>query len=166
MQNDILFDNIYIGHSIEDAEKLQKETFDVKTKIEKQEEEATKPKEPERPKSPMDLKFTDDPVHYVKEKTQLFLTIARNDPIAAIRFVPEIAGAFGVLIVSILVLFFGAIGGSSAAPSKEQVKAKANEAKAKAAEVKDKVAESVASGAETAQEEVKKRTTRSSAAQS
>jgi calnexin len=29
MQNDILFDNIYIGHSIEDAEKLRKETFDL-----------------------------------------------------------------------------------------------------------------------------------------
>lgn len=27
MQNDILFDNIYIGHSIADAEKFAQETF-------------------------------------------------------------------------------------------------------------------------------------------
>ncbi|GAM85986.1 hypothetical protein ANO11243_039960 [Dothideomycetidae sp. 11243] len=166
MQNDILFDNIYIGHSVEEAEKLQKETFDVKKEIEKQEEAASKPKEPERPKSPMDLKFMDDPVHYVKEKTELFFAIAKNDPIAAVRFVPEVAGAAGVLVLSILVLLFGAIGGSGAAPSKEQIKAKATEAKAKATEAKDKVVESVSTGAETAQEEVKKRTTRSSAAQS
>ena len=38
MQSDILFDNIYIGHSVEDAEKLKVETFDVKHAIEKAEE--------------------------------------------------------------------------------------------------------------------------------
>ena len=57
MQSDILFDNIYIGHSIEDAEKLKTETFDVKHPIELAEEDATKPQPPEPVKSPMDLKF-------------------------------------------------------------------------------------------------------------
>ncbi|TKX23472.1 calnexin-like protein [Elsinoe australis] len=161
MQNDILFDNIYIGHSIEDAEKLQKETFDVKRKIEKQIEEANKPKEPEKPKSPMDLKFMDDPVHYIKEKTELFLTLAKSDPIAAARFVPEVAAGIAVIAITLLGLVLGAVGGS--APSKEQVKAKATEAKDKATEAKDKVADSVTTGAEAANEEVKKRTTRSSA---
>lgn len=164
MQNNILFDNIYIGHSVAEAEALQKETFDVKHVIEKEAEAASKPKKADPPKSPMDLKFTDDPLFYIQEKTELFLTIAKNDPLAAVRFVPEVAGAFGVLIISILVLIAGLFG--SKAPSKEQVKAKATEAKAKAVEVKDKVAESVATGAETAQEEVKKRTTRSSAGSS
>ena len=160
MQNNILFDNIYIGHSVEEATALQKETFDVKKAGEKEAEAAAKPKQPETPKSPMDLKFADDPIHYIKEKTELFIAIAKSDPVAAVRFVPEVAGAAGVLIISLLVLIFGALGGSKA-PSKAQVKAKANEAKAKATEVKDKVVDSVTSGAEAAQDEVKKRSTRS-----
>ena len=30
MQSDILFDNIYVGHSLEDAQKLADETFKLK----------------------------------------------------------------------------------------------------------------------------------------
>ena len=45
MQNDILFDNIYIGHSVEDAQKLKAETWDIKHPIEVAEEEETKPKD-------------------------------------------------------------------------------------------------------------------------
>lgn len=52
MQNDILFDNIYIGHSIEDAEKLRKETFDLKHPVEVALEEASKPKLRRRPPLP------------------------------------------------------------------------------------------------------------------
>jgi len=164
MQNDILFDNIYIGHSIEDAEALQRETFDVKKEIEKKEEDASKPPPPEKPKSPMDLKFTDDPVHYVREKFDLFLAIAKRDPIEAVKFVPEVAGGIAVLAVTVIALLVGALGaGASAAPSKEQVKATAQKVQDKAAETKDKVAEAVSSSAETAQAEVNKRTTRSTA---
>ncbi len=83
MQSDILFDNIYIGHSVEDAEKLAQETFFKKSVVEKALEDAEKPKADDKPKSPSDLKFLDDPVLYVKEKLDLFLTIAANDPIQA-----------------------------------------------------------------------------------
>jgi len=166
MQNDILFDNIYVGHSVEDAEALQKETFDVKKAVESQEEEATKPKTPEKPKSPMDLKFTDDPVHYVREKVDLFLTLAKRDPVQAIKFVPEVAGGIGVLVVTVLALLLGIIGaGGKQAPSKEQIKAKSQQAKEKAVDLKDSAAEQVTSSAQVAQEEVQKRTTRSSAQQ-
>merc|ERR1712000_505447 len=72
MQNDILFDNIYIGHSVEDAEKLAEETFKVKHPIEKALFDAEKPKKKDSPASPNDLKFLDDPVLYVKEKLDLF----------------------------------------------------------------------------------------------
>lgn len=174
MQNDILFDNIYVGHSEADAEKLQKETFDVKRKIELQEEANEKPKEPERPKSPSDLKFLDDPVKFVAEKVELFLAIAKRDPVEAVRFLPEVAGGIAAVAITILALILGLFGGAAAvAPSSEQVKATADKAKAKAGEVadaaaqkKDEVAAAIASGTEAAQEEVKKRTTRSSAAQS
>lgn len=170
MQNDILFDNIYIGHSEEDAKALQAETFDIKIAVEKAEEEASKPKQAEKkttdPKSPMDLNFMDDPVVYVREKLQLFITLVKRDPVEAVRFMPEVAATLGVGVIAILLLLGGIVGG--AAPSKEQVEkgkqqanVKAQEASKKAQEVKDQVADAVASGSDKAKEEVNKRTTRS-----
>lgn len=171
MQNDILFDNIYIGHSEQDAEKFKAETFDVKHKIEQQEEANERPKEPKGPKSPSDLKFLEDPVKFVTEKVELFLTIAKTSPLEAVKFVPEVAGGIAFLAATIIALLLG-LGGSSA-PTKKQVKATAEKVKAqasdvadKAAQKKDEVAAAIASGTEAAQEEIKKRTTRSSAGQS
>lgn len=158
MQNDILFDNIYIGHSIEDAEKLAQETFFKKSPVEKALEDAEKPKADDKPKSPSDLKFLDDPVTYVKEKLDLFLTIAANDPIQAIKFVPEVPTAVGGLLVTIVALV-GIFTMGGAAP--ETVKKAAGDAKEKAKDAKDKAAEAVATGAENVKAEVNKRATRS-----
>jgi calnexin len=163
MQNDILFDNIYIGHSVEDAKKLQEETFDAKIVAEKAEEAASAPKDKPKPSSPSDLVFTDDPVHYVKEKVNLFIEIAKRDPVEAVKFVPEVAGGIGALAVTVLVVLVSLLAGSGAAPSKEQVKAQADKAKKSAVSAKDKAAAAVASGSEKAQAEVNKRTTRSTA---
>ncbi|KAF2750772.1 Calreticulin-domain-containing protein [Sporormia fimetaria CBS 119925] len=162
MQNDILFDNIYIGHSIEDAEKLRLESFVPKLAAEKAEEEANAPKPAEDIKSPSDLVFKDDPVRYVKEKTALFFDIAKRDPVEAIKFVPEVAGGLGVIAVTLLALLISTIA-APAAPSKAQVKAAAQKAKNAAVDAKDKAAEAAATGAEKAQAEVNKRTTRSNA---
>lgn len=163
MQNDILFDNIYIGHSIDDAEKLKAETFDLKQPAEKADEEANRPKPADPPKSPSDLSFKDDPVTYVKEKVNLFVEIAKRDPVQAVKFVPEVAGGIGVLAITIIAILASALLGSGAAPSQEQLKAQAKKAKATAVDAKDKAAEAVATGAEKAQAEVNKRTTRSAA---
>jgi len=162
MQNDILFDNIYIGHSIKDAEKLKAETFDVKLAAEKAEEEANRPKTEETPQPSSDISFKDDPVIFVKEKVNLFVEIAKRDPLEAIKLVPEVAGGIGALGVAILAILASLLFGSSAAPSQEQIKAKAKKAKATAVDAKDKAAEAVATGAETAKTEVNKRTTRAS----
>jgi calnexin len=161
MQNDILFDNIYIGHSIEDAEKLKAETYDVKNKIETAEEEASKPKEADTPKSPMDLTFMDDPVHYVREKLDLFITIAKGDPIQAIKFMPEVAGAIGTVFALVLAVAIGlmTMSGASTPP---QVKKAAENVKKTALDTKDQVVDAAASGSEKIQAEVNKRTTRSS----
>jgi calnexin len=163
MQNDILFDNIYIGHSVEDAAALAKETFDVKIKAEKAEEEATKPKEEEKPKSPSDLVFKDDPVKYIREKLDLFLTIAKNDPINAVKFVPEVAAGLGAIVLVVVSVLLTLISNAGAAPSKEQVKGAAKKAKDAAVDAKDKAAEAISTGTEKAQAEVNKRTTRASA---
>lgn len=163
MQNDILFDNIYIGHSIEDAEKLAKETYEVKHAVEKAEEERTAPKKDK--KAVGDSTFRKDPIGYVRNKVELFIDIARSDPLQAIKFVPEVAGGIGVLAVTLLALLISLISvGSGAAPSKDQVKDAAQKAKDSAVEAKDKVAEAVSSGAEKVQEQVERRKTRSSAA--
>lgn len=157
MQNDILFDNIYIGHSIEDAEKLAEETFKVKQPIEKALWDAEKPKKKDAD-SPSDLKFLDDPVLYVKEKLDLFLTIAQNDPVEAVKFVPEVAAGIAAIVVSVVVLIASLVGLGSSSPA---VKKAASDAKGKAKEVKDKASEATTTGAEKVKAEVTKRTTRS-----
>lgn len=163
MQSDITFDNIYIGHSVKDAAALAAETYEIKRPVEDTEEAASKPEEPEKPKSPSDLKFTDDPVTYVKEKLDLFITLAKKDPVEAIRFMPEVAGSIGagvVLIVALLAALLG--GGAAAAPSKEQIKKTAQKAKENVVEAKDKAVDAATSGVEATKAEVNKRTTRSS----
>jgi calnexin len=164
MQNDILFDNIYIGHSEEDAAKLKAESFDLKIVAEKAEEEASAPKPVDPPQSPSDLVFMDDPVLYVKEKLNLFIEIGKRDPIEAIKFVPEVGAAIGVLVLTLFAILASIVGGgAAAAPSKEQVKEAADKAKKVAVNAKDKAAEAVATGTEKAQAELNKRSTRSSA---
>lgn len=161
MQSDILFDNIYIGHSVEDAEKFQAETYDVKHPIEVAEEEATKPPPAkEKPKSPMDLKFMDDPVHYVREKVDLFWAIAKNDPVEAVKALPEVAGGIGALVVTVIALIVGIVGVSAAPPAK--VQKAAEKVKQSAVDAKDQVVDAASTGAEKAQAELNKRTTRSS----
>ncbi|KAI9679987.1 MAG: hypothetical protein M1817_005002 [Caeruleum heppii] len=161
MQSDILFDNIYIGHSIEDAEKLKSETFDVKHAVEKQEEEASKPEVPEKPKSPMDLNFMEDPVHYIREKVELFMTIAKSDPMEAIKFVPEVAGGLVAVVVTVLALVVAmfSMGGATPPP---QVKKAAEKVKQTAVDAKDQAVDAATSGSEAVRAEAQKRTTRSS----
>jgi len=161
MTNDILFDNIYIGHSVEDAQKFADETFHEKHPHEELAELAEKPKkETKEPASPSDLDFFEDPVTYVKEKFDLFLTIAQKDPVQAIKFVPEVAGGIAAIFVTLIALIVGVVSlsGSSAAPA---VKKAAGDAKTKAVETKDKVVEAATTGAEQAKAELNKRTTRS-----
>lgn len=161
MQNNILFDNIYIGHSVEDAEKLKAETYDIKRPVEDAEDEASKPKPAESPKSPGDLKFLDDPVLYVRERVQLFLTIAKDNPIEAIKFVPDVAGGAGLILATVIALIFGALGLSGASPP-PQIKKASEDVKKAAIDAKDKIVDSATSGAEKVQAEVNKRSTRSS----
>jgi calnexin len=163
MQNDILFDNIYIGHSVEDAEKFAEETFKEKHPIEQLVELAEKPKVDEKkpPKSPSDLVFMDDPVHYIREKLDLFFTIAQNDPIQAVKFLPEVAGGMAAVAVTLIAVIVGLVsmGGSTPPP---QVKKAAENVKAAATDAKDKAVDAATSAVDQAKGEVNKRTTRSS----
>jgi calnexin len=162
MNENILFDNIYIGHDVAEAEALKKETFDIKKPNEEKAEKLSKPVDDKAgKKSPMDLVFTEDPVLYMKEKTALFIELFQRNPVDAIKFVPEVAGVIGVGLITLLVLLFGL--GGAAAPSAEEVKAKAQQGKAAAQKTKEQVAEAVASGTDKVKDEVNKRSTRSGA---
>lgn len=98
----------------------------------------------------------DDPKLYIQEKLDLFLTIAKKDPVEAIKFVPEIAGGIAALFVTVVAVLFGLIGmASSPAPAAKKVAA---DVKEKAKEAKDKA---TATGAETSKSEATKRATRS-----
>jgi len=83
MTEDILFDNIYVGHSISDAKDLAKETFEVKRKIEEAktqtEQEATILEED----SSIDWK--NDPVAFVRSKVLTFIEVAKEDPVLALK---------------------------------------------------------------------------------
>ncbi len=153
MQNDILFDNIYIGHSVEDARKLAEETFFEKHPVEQLLELADKPKvEEEKPEAAASVKFTEDPVLFVKEKLNQFLTLASQDPLAAVKEVPEVAGGIVAVIVLLLSGVFVLGSGGAAAPAAKTV---VTESKSK-----DKT-EASASGVDTGKDGATKRATRS-----
>jgi calnexin len=160
MQNDILFDNIYIGHSVMDAEKFAEKTFHKKHATEKLLELAEKPAEEAKPISPFDRKFMDDPVLYVKEKLELFITIAQNNPMEAVKFVPEVAGGIAAVIITVLALIIGlfSMGGSTPPP---KVKKAAESTKVPAADTKKKVVDATTSAVDQGKGEANKRSTRS-----
>ncbi|CAG7989363.1 unnamed protein product [Penicillium salamii] len=155
MQSDILFDNVYIGHSVEDAEKLRQETFDVKFPIEEAEEEASKPK-PEVKEDGTTTTFQEDPVTFVRQKVNQFVELAQEDPIHAVKTLPEVAGGLGALLLTMILVVVGAIGASSPAPADKK-------GKAPATAPKEKKGEAVSSSAETTKGGATKRNTRSSA---
>ncbi|CAG8324884.1 unnamed protein product [Penicillium salamii] len=155
MQSDILFDNVYIGHSVEDAEKLRQETFDVKFPIEEAEEEASKPK-PEIKEDGTTTTFQEDPVTFVRQKVNQFVELAQEDPIHAVKTLPEVAGGLGALLLTMILVVVGAIGASSPAPADKK-------GKAPATAPKEKKGEAVSSSAETTKGGATKRNTRSSA---
>jgi calnexin len=155
MQNDILFDNIYIGHSIEDALKLKAETWDIKHPIEVAEEEATKPKEDKKDVS--DLQFKDDPVKYIRTKVDLFVAVAKQDPIGAIKLVPEVAGGVGALILTLVLVVVGAVGLKSPTPAPTPKQA-TDKGKESASVPKEKAAEAVSTAADNVKAGATKRT--------
>lgn len=164
MQNDILFDNIYIGHSEPDADTFAKSTWAIKHASEKDEEEKSKPKKDEKAEALTDLNFMDDPVKYAMAKWDMFQELWSRDPMQAIKLVPEVTGAIGFGGVTLLALIVGLLGiGAKTAPPKEQINAQAAKAKAKAADLKDQAADATTTGIDKAKEEVNKRTTRSAA---
>ncbi|KAH7338696.1 calnexin [Rhizoctonia solani] len=137
MTEDILFDNIYVGTSPEDAAKLAKQTFVVKQKIEKELADAEKPKdETKEEETPV---FAEQPVAFLRQKALAFVDAAKEDPVAAFKAQPET----GAVLMAVLLTFlgslgalFGLVGGSGVqkpvTPTKSEKKAVAADAAASA----------------------------------
>jgi calnexin len=159
MQNDILFDNIYVGHSVEEAKALQKETFDVKIVAEKAEEKAAEPKfDEEKDADQKVLNFKDDPVKFVRGRVEQFLAEFKKDPIEAVKANPQTAAPLGVAVLAVVALVLTLLSPAPSAPAD----AKSPKGKDAADKSKDKSSASVATGADSGKDGVQKRTTRSS----
>jgi len=107
MQNDILFDNIYIGHSIEDANQLANESWAVKYKFEKAAEDKEFGSKSES--EDKTLSFSEDPTKYLQREVADFAALAYEDPVNALKTKPLVAGGLGtalaLLLTAIGVLF-------------------------------------------------------------
>ncbi|KAF9581345.1 hypothetical protein BGW38_001682 [Lunasporangiospora selenospora] len=114
MQNDILFDNIYIGHSTEDAEKLAEESWKIKFDAEKKQEEKARP---EAPEVKAEKSFKEDPIGVSIRELKEFIEIAREDPMLAMNSRPIVVSVLaGVVGVSfgLFLIILGLMSGASA----------------------------------------------------
>lgn len=104
MTEDILFDNIYVGHSVDDAKAFAVETFDIKHPLEKVEDKSDLPGEDEEVLD--EVTFAENPVDFLRNKAFKFIALARTDPVAAWKTQPETA----VALVGAILTFFGMLG--------------------------------------------------------
>ncbi|KAF9437775.1 hypothetical protein BGZ76_011161 [Entomortierella beljakovae] len=154
VQSDILFDNIYIGHSAVDAESLAAESWELKYKIEKQLEDEANPKpEPAVEDSPKT--FTEDPLGYIYGDLKMFYELAREDPMDALNRMPLVVAVLaGVVGVSfgLMLIILGLMSGDPEAQKK------VSEAKKKDSASEVNTEEKQDAGATSGDSSVRKRT--------
>lgn len=103
MTEDILFSNIYVGHSLEDATAFAAETFDIKHSLEQTADQAAFSEDEEEQD---ELTFAANPVEFLRNKAFMFIALARVDPVAAFKTQPET----GVALAGALLTFCGMLG--------------------------------------------------------
>ncbi|KAG0246691.1 hypothetical protein BGX31_010560 [Mortierella sp. GBA43] len=113
MQKDILFDNIYIGHSAEDAQKFAAETWEIKSASEKKQEEIANPKPSNLGGIP---EFKEDPVGFIVGHLREFIELAREDPLNAIHGRPMVSAAIAAVVGVTLGVVLILVGLLTAAP--------------------------------------------------
>jgi len=104
MTEDILFDNVYVGHSVDDAKAFAAETFDIKHALEKVANKVDVPGEDE---DELDgVTFVQNPVEFLRNKAFKFMELARIDPVTAFKTQPET----GLALLASLFTFLGMLG--------------------------------------------------------
>lgn len=110
MTEDILFDNLYVGHSVEDARKLAEETYFVKKALEAAAEKAASQDEEDEEQ---EVAFKEDPIEYIRNKVFKFIALAKIDPILAFKTHPETGASLALSVVTLfgmLGVLFGFVG--------------------------------------------------------
>ncbi|WRT69418.1 uncharacterized protein IL334_006404 [Kwoniella shivajii] len=157
MTEDILFDNIFIGHDAAQAKKFADETFHVKKPIEREAEGSLEDEDLDHPSTLVDK---------IRLKVYEFLHLAGLDFASAVKQMPEVAAglaAAAFTVLGMLLALFGLIG---SAPTKvkqtatiKKTQTKAVVPVAPAGEEEKKALEDA--GVEVPNPEVRKRATRS-----
>jgi hypothetical protein len=106
MTEDILFDNIYVGHSPADAKALAKESFRVKSAIEKAIKAEQDKVEDDTSADSSEVSLLANPTEFIRKKIFTFIDLAKEDPVTAFKAMPETAGA----LITVLLTFFGMLG--------------------------------------------------------
>ena len=101
MTEDILFDNLYVGHSAEDAKKFAAETFEIKKPLEVAADKPLADDDDDETVS-----FRDDPVGFIRTRVISFVEAAKADPLEAFKSQPETA----VALLGTLFTLFGMFG--------------------------------------------------------
>ena len=112
MTEDILFSNIYVGHSTSDAKALAQETFHVKSKVEKA-AEAKEKKAFDADGDVPESTFTSAPIEFIRKAIFEFVELAKIDPVLAVKSKPETAGAVAIAVFTLfgmLGALFGVVG--------------------------------------------------------
>ncbi|KAF8633545.1 hypothetical protein AX15_001348 [Amanita polypyramis BW_CC] len=102
MTEDILFDNLYVGHSVEDAKKFADETFGIKKPLEVKND---KPVDADEDEVEIPA-FKEDPVGFVRQKVLNFVDAAKENPVEAFKAQPET----GAVLTGVFLTLFGMIG--------------------------------------------------------
>jgi len=113
MQPDILFDNIFIGHSVSDAQNFVSETWSVKRKLEEDEEKKENPPSSDSSDSTSAdgvPDVTKDPVGFARHHLRVFIALAQDDPLEAAKQKPAVVGALAIGALSFLRIFFSILG--------------------------------------------------------
>ncbi|TBU62151.1 Calreticulin family-domain-containing protein [Dichomitus squalens] len=129
MTEDILFDNIYVGHSIEDAHKFAEETYFVKKSVEEAVEKASSKLDEEDEETPVN--FAADPVEFIRSKVFKFIDLAKIDPILAFKTHPETGAGLALSVVTLfgmLGVLFGFVGAQQKPITKSPKSAKKTDA--------------------------------------
>ncbi|KAL7424885.1 calnexin [Cryptotrichosporon argae] len=161
MTDDILFDNLYIGHDADQAKKFAEETYHVKKPLEKESEGSAED-------------YDDEPeglVDRLRLKLYEFLHLAGVNPVSALKAMPEVAAALAAAAFTLLAVLGSLLGLFSAAKQPTVVKKTTVKAAAvapgpvtdsKIEEIETEETPVAVAGGEKDEAPVKKRTTRSS----
>ncbi|KAJ3255999.1 hypothetical protein HK103_005806 [Boothiomyces macroporosus] len=139
MQNGFLFDNIYVGHSEEDAKALAKESWEIKQSLEKKNDKAEEDQSAFAQASAGLYKQLKGYVDLYYGQTLDFIEIAKEDPVTAIKELPQIVVLLTLIAMTpvLLISFLYALFTGSPQPKKSSKKDEKEEDKETKVEKKD-----------------------------